>query len=472
MSSRLASLCLHIGCACLWLSLAGPALAQSKRPGLAGYAIGALTDNNQYDAFPRVSPGGLVVWVAGYNLSGAVSGGADREILLWDGATVEQVTDNDVLDERPVVNDAGVIAWTSGVESVQEVFVRAGAQTTQVTADAAPGVEDRYPDINGNGLVVWGRNLFSGWQTSVFDSLTGAPYSVIGPGYRPHVNAGGRIHAAGQAWIVDASYAPITYIGLGLEYGYSAFRRSEINDQDQLALEGDRLPAIDPDFTGPRDILFWDGAQMRLVFRSPGPWHGRPDLNGAGVVVWEGYGGLPGSSSGTADEEIFVYDPTIGQIVQLTDDDQNDLWPTLTEAGVVVWWGLGVYPGASGPDYDPEIFTAAPSADADADGVPNPADNCPLRPNPAPQADGDGDGVGTACQCGDLNDDERTDQADLEDYREWLAGAAAAAPSKCRVNSAWAPCSILDVAVLARAFASPSPLGPGIAATCDAALQW
>jgi hypothetical protein len=220
---------------------------------------------------------------------------------------------------------------------------------------------------------------------------------------------------------------------------------------------------------------------MKVVFRSPGPWHGRADLNARGVIAWEGFGGLPGSVSGGADEEIFVYEPSLRQVVQLTDDDTYDVWPTVTGAGRVYWFGSGASPGSTGPDWDEEIFQAVPNDDADGDGFQDAVDVCALRSDPL-QADEGGvgssspsDGIGNACQCGDVSDDGIVDSADLDAYRSALAEgttAGLAAPGKCRVNGAWSACSIRDVAILERALDSSGPFGPGISQTCDASLQF
>jgi hypothetical protein len=198
------------------------------------------------------------------------------------------------------------------------------------------------------------------------------------------------------------------------------------------------------------------------------------------VIAWEGLGGLPGSSSGGADFEIFVYDPAIRQVVQLTDDDWLDQWAALMGDGTIVWLGTGGYPGTAGGLYDREIFRASPTPDADQDGVPNAADNCALRANPQ-QSDSGGpgsalpDGIGNTCQCGDVSDDGIVNGADVQDLRSALAAGAfgsLAAPAKCRVNGAWAPCSLLDVVLLRRTLQPPAPLGPGLAQTCEASLQF
>jgi hypothetical protein len=50
--------------------------------------------------------------------------------------------------------------------------------------------------------------------------------------------------------------------------------------------------------------------------------------------------------------------------------------------------------------------------DADGDGAPGSADNCPFWPNPL-QGDADGNGIGDACECGDQNADRTVDVRDV-----------------------------------------------------------
>lgn len=478
--SSLSLLCLCAAAAVPFLPM--PARAQGvKRNGIPGYQVSHVTANSTDDAQPRVSANGLVVWTGRYNLPGATSGSADNEVLLWDGATLTQVTDDDVDQVRPVVNDLGDMAWQVGDGSAAtEIWADVGGVVTQLTNDPGPGVIDRYPDINDAGIVVWGRLTALDYFVCVWDALIGGPYSIIGPGYRPHISSASHFHTAGQNGIFDTSYHVVQPMGPPSAFGYGEFRRSEINDLDQLAIEAERPGPLHPDLTGPRDILFWDGATMHRIFRSPGPWHGRADLNASGVIAWEGYGGLPGSVSGGADEEIFVYRPEMQRVIQLTDDDAFDAWPTVTDDGRVFWHGTGNYPGVSGAQWDREIFVAVPTTDADGDGVPDTSDNCPLRANPDQSDVGDldgsvPDGIGDVCQCGDVSNDGRVEVSDLAAFRDALAtGQINSLPGarKCRVNDVWAPCSLLDLTILRRALDSGGPLPPGPEQTCDATLQF
>ena len=55
-------------------------------------------------------------------------------------------------------------------------------------------------------------------------------------------------------------------------------------------------------------------------------------------LVWQGYGQLPGATSGAADWEIFLYDVETKDILQITDNDYDDVSPW-TDANHVVWRG-------------------------------------------------------------------------------------------------------------------------------------
>ncbi len=301
----------------------------------------------------------------------------------------------------------------------------------------------------------------------------------FGACYRPHINELDHIEfRARNIWGTDGFLVQILPGGQAL--GYSAWDRSEINDLDQLAIEAHPLPAPAAGEPKPSDILFWDGAAMRVVYRSP-VWTLRPHLNNAGVIAFEGFGGLPGSISGGDDQEIFVYDPDLGSVIQLTDDDDaEDSWAAVTADGRIVWTGRGGYPGSTSYAGDQEIFMAVPTGDADGDGVDDPLDNCPLEPNPS-QDDAGGigpgslpDGVGDACQCGDVDGSLRVEQPDVDLLRLDLAGAGPPPlPERCSVAGFDGPnasdCDMLDVVVLRRAL---QQLGPGLLQLCGPAHAW
>jgi len=394
--------------ALLVAALPGPAGGQA----VEDYRFVQLTSNRGKDRLPRVTLGGraLLIWAGKFSLPGSTSSGSDFEIVSWDGHLLEQLSDDDVEDTRPVINNRRQAAWQrfgQGPES--EIVVRRftgdhGWLEEQITVD---NLRDRYPDLNDDGWVVWGRrersvNTFASYRLGD----TGFRWLPGVRSYRPHINAQGHVGISGT-WIRDTAGHLIQELSPG-NFGYPVFRRSENNDLDQFIIEAvPKLPQ--PDKAGPRDILFWDGQEMTLVYRSP-VYAGRGDLNNTGVAVFEGRGGLGGSRSSPSDLEIFVYLSGEDELIQLTDNDVDDQWPTVTADGTIVWQSKGTFVGAAAGQFNgtvqaaccDAILAALPiAADYDGDGAPNRVDNCPVTYNPG-QADGDGDGLGNACdgRCG------------------------------------------------------------------------
>lgn len=449
---------------CLVLTLVGlpgDSFAQgTKSQNLPGYSFEHVTDNSNTDRLPRVSRNGLIVWSSSGGLPGSTSGTSDLEIFYWDGVETLQITDNDVDDRRAVVNNMGTIAWMDAFGGEEgEVYVRRNGITSQLTSDPLPGVRDRYPDLNDNDVVVWPRELSDGWHVMVHDLRVGPGFTDAGRGYRPHLNNLDHISAASVYNLTDLQGRPLVVLPRHWQLGYALYRRGELNDSDQMILEADLDPDIDPDYTGARDLLFWDGTQM-IVLAQSDEWLGRADLNSDGVVAWEAFGGLPGSQSGKADREIFVYRPDSGVTLQITDDDADDIWPTVADDGTIVWEGEGVYPGAVFSASDHEIFRAIPLGnDLDGDGIIDAIDNCPTEPN-FDQANNTQDpdlDRGDACQCGDVTGGGIVDATDLDSLRLALAsGIALQTLRTCGLNDPELSCSVVDAAVLARALSTPA----------------
>ena len=350
------------------LGLGASALAQVpfKSTDVEGYTFRHITDRIGTDRLPRVSTNGHVTWEG-------FTGGGHVQIFLSnvsEGATTEQVTSDAMVNLRPVVNKHGDLAWTK-VPSLddrfdQEVFVRHNGIVTQVTNDPADNRrEERYPDINDNGYVVWAYRTptFFTFRLSTYDINSGdlANYDSVAA-YRPHISNDNLIEFGGST-IVDLLGNEVVDIPRAVDAGYRFFRRGEIGHSNQLAIEADPGTAentLHPDFEGPRDILLWDGSELQTVYSSP-VWVGRADLNSSGILAFEGVGGLPGSKSSPDDFEIFVYNVNTEELIQLTDDDFNDRWPTVLEDGSIVWHGQGDYPTATNTSsLDIDIFIATP----------------------------------------------------------------------------------------------------------------
>jgi len=444
-----------LSCVLILLFLPGLSSA-TKLTDVPGYTFSQLTDNDVSDFMPRVSSSGMIAWIGRFALPGSSSPvTSDFEVFFWNGFTVAQLTDDGIDQDRVVVNNHGDLAWQDyRLDARIEIVLFRDGQRIPLTSDDPPW-EDRYPDINDRGVVVWGRRSLSqsGWRLAIYDPDLGLPYTVFEDrfAYRPHINSSDHIEF-GEGYgiydygIYDLNQQLLTAVPKPATLGYSSYRRSELNDSDQLAIEADAGNPLHPDFEGPRDILFWDGLEMNLIYRSA-VWAGRADLNADGVIAWEGYGGLPGSTSTADDLEIFVYDPSAGVVLQLTDDDVRDIWPTVTADGTVVWMGQGGYPGATSGNADFEVLLARP------------------------------DGAGG--QCGDVSGDDLISGIDVNAIRQGLAGIAGLAfPGRCNVigdgnladgdaNGVPDDCAMDDVTVLQRFLAGmppePSPVCAAVA---------
>lgn len=351
------------------LAIGSSASAQlpPKSTDVEGYTFRHITDRFGTDRLPRVSSNGLVTW------EGFTEGGSVQVFLsdVSEGATTEQVTNNSGVNLRPVVNAHGDLAWTNrdnfNDSFNQEVFVRSGSTgiVTQVTNDPADNRrEERYPDINDNGIVVWGARTLSdpgrffldsydinSGELTNFDSLRA---------YRPHISNDNVIESVSVGTFIDLPSQEGVNFPIARDVGYRLFRRGEINHLNQVVIEAEPEGEPNANLEGPRDILFWDGSELQLVYSSP-VFVGRADLNSSGILAFEGLGGLPGSQSTPDDFEVFVYDTNTNQLTQLTDDTYNDQWPTVLEDGSIVWMGAGNYPNStnfSAADHD--IFIATP----------------------------------------------------------------------------------------------------------------
>ncbi|HEY8155963.1 MAG TPA: thrombospondin type 3 repeat-containing protein [Myxococcota bacterium] len=130
------------------------------------------------------------------------------------------------------------------------------------------------------------------------------------------------------------------------------------------------------------------------------PYTPQPPFNGAAFVFLGSAGGIGGSTPDTA-----------AAYLQLDSD-----WIEVAGAGDVNGDGHDdVIIGARNNNGAGAAFVELGDADADADGVPDPTDNCLLVGNPS-QLDSDGDGFGNACDA-DFDQDGATGALDFGTFR-------------------------------------------------------
>ena len=85
----------------------------------------------------------------------------DREIYLWNGATITQLTDNTTSDYWPDVSGSNVV-WYGPDAGDNEIYLWNGATTTQITNNST---EDFYPAISGSNLA-W--NSYDGHDYKIY----------------------------------------------------------------------------------------------------------------------------------------------------------------------------------------------------------------------------------------------------------------------------------------------------------------
>ena len=176
----------------LFILIGSSVVSADKFEGVPGYSFRHITDGTAAQLLPRVSTNGLVTW-QGWD--------GDWEIYLYDGTSVEKITENSVPDQRPSVNRHGDLAWTQNAGNERELMIRHDGIVTQITNDPVTNpVEERYPDVNDNGLVVWGRGTSStGFGFANYDISTETYTYIDSIGtYRPHVSNNNLIEVEGD----------------------------------------------------------------------------------------------------------------------------------------------------------------------------------------------------------------------------------------------------------------------------------
>jgi len=250
---------------------------------LAHAAVIQVTSNSHADSFPQVK-GDYLVW------QGYVDG--DWEIFLYDAATGQttQITDNDFDDLSPQT-DGSYIVWQGFYEDEWDVFLWDGIEVQLISGVSA---EDVSPQI-ANGFVVW----------------TSSPFGegFIGPG---------------EVILHDASNGTYDVLSESVDPGNSFHDgRPRINDEVVIWVQ------VDGEGNETSYMYEFETGSVSEITEGF-VWRDSPQRDGGLTVLSRHNGG---------DRDIFVYDTVSRTYYQLTDDDSQDRYPSIS--GCYVAWVAG-----------------------------------------------------------------------------------------------------------------------------------
>lgn len=253
-------------------------------------------------------------------------GQSDAELYLHDftASTTAALTDNVTRDARPSL-DAGLLAWECHDGADAEICIRnlwSGPPMRITNND----VEDQYPEVSG-GAVVWQRD--EGTDAEIWLFQTGTGHARLTDNKRE--DHGAVVEGRVVAWLShDGSDDEVMVHNLA---GGSEIQVTDNAVPDgQLRLGGGRLAWVSG--TGATaEICVWDptggGGLISTVY--PITSDTREDALGdldAEYLVWQSWDG--------SDWEIFVYRFADGGTRQLTDNDVDDVDPTVSN-GRIAW---------------------------------------------------------------------------------------------------------------------------------------
>jgi hypothetical protein len=321
------------------------------------WTIIQLTDNEYSDRNYQVNSSGQVVW-EGYD-------GHDWEIFVFDGIDPpERATSNSDDDTNPQISDSGWVVWEQNDTAEGDYKIWIG--TTSGIAwiyDDRPDYDDRYPDINSDGVVTWQGWDGSHWQIYVHDSaglhkISTLVYDPPGPGDYTYENAPPQINDMGFiAWehqTIEGGNPKTKAIGAYYD-GDSYFVRPGFLASQIDMSDTNGMVWIGGETSGPlpnREIFGSSDAGVhvhQVTYEASLPYHEfktHPRINDFSHVVWSG------RDADETDYDIFFDRSGIGQ---LTYNDYDDAHPEIrSDTDDVVWEG---YDGN-----DNEIFFVSSSS--------------------------------------------------------------------------------------------------------------
>ncbi len=160
-----------------------------------------------------------------------------------------QINDGEGYFQRPRLNNRGQIVYAradDGPDPTRQIFLYDNGQTTQITFDER--VENRMPDINDDGLIIWSR--------------ANGPAGPYGPTTEI------MLYQDGVTWqLTDNEFS---------EHG------ARLNNLGHAAWTGSMPPCPDG---GVYDIFFYDGDSIRRITDGMSSNQG-PKLNDLDQIIW------------------------------------------------------------------------------------------------------------------------------------------------------------------------------------------
>jgi len=207
-----------------------------------------------------------------------------------------------------IVNSSGKIVWQQYTDINFEVKYYDGNSVHNLSLD---NLWDGSADINNNGDIVWIKNTGTELNLMHFDHSSSTIEEILSD-------------------FDITSWEPM------------------INDNGKILFIGGS-----PSDTYDSNLYLTNGNEVSFLGSNVGQY----DMTLNGNIVWSGQEG--------DDKEIFFYNSTTGEIIQITNNDYDDQAPKLNSNGDIVWWAqqsgladLFAYDAITG-----EIFNVSNSSD-------------------------------------------------------------------------------------------------------------
>jgi len=231
---------------------------------------------------------------------------------------IKRITENTVMDLNPSLNDHGDIAWEGVPEGesgwniyfydfsgdVIRQVTTAGSNTNASLNNRGTIAYTRVHDGNGNncGEAPCQMDIFT------TDSATGITTNITDS----HVGCGG----GGMNDRGDIVY---------IRQGKGSIPAQSANDYEVY--------------------LYEVSSGQHINISDNNVWDALPSINNSGDIVWQHGGAVPeglGASFTGPDQEIYLYEASTGQIIQITDNDIGDCSPAINNTGGVAWFTFDV----------------------------------------------------------------------------------------------------------------------------------